>query len=586
MHTFPTKQPGKPGTYESEGGHMNERERLEAIKRLVGGAQNISATHEIDGGLRLSLKDCGLAQVAAIQELPSVATCSISGGSLRIAFDSQEGMKMTGKYHELAGEILAGVGGKENVVKLAHCITRLRFTLNDEAKADTEGLSANEGVIQVMQAGGQYQVVVGSKVDDLFEELVGSYGLPNAGEVAVEEDDVDAAASADEKPKGVVATLLDVISGCMGPVLMPMAACGMIKGLVAFAASLGLIAPTDGTYQVLYSIADGFFYFLPVLLGYTSSKKFGCNEFTGMLLGCALVYPAMVNLSATSEVMGTLFAGTAFEMNYYSTFFGIPVVMPLSGYTMSVIPIIVSTFFAAKLERVVRKAMPELVRNFATPVIVFAVMVALTYIVIGPIASMLTSLITLIVSTVYAIPVVGGPLVCLLIGGCFSTLVMFGLHWAFMPISINNMASLGYDPLVGSGIGGFVALGQGLAVVLRTKVARTRGIAIPALVSQFCGIGEPMLYGIQIPSKFLWIQNIVFSAIGGLLCGVFGVKQYINGGMGFFSLPSFVNPATNDATGMYIYAAILGVLMVASFIFTMLTYHDDGCYIGAKKADR
>lgn len=565
---------------------MNGNDRMETIERLAGGSSNVSSRRELDGAVRLSLKDGGMADLDGIGALSYVASCTLTGGSLRIEFGFQEGTKMAGTYHELAGEILAGVGGEENVVKLAHCITRLRFTLKDEAKADTEGLSANEGVIQVMQAGGQYQVVVGSKVDDLFEELVGAYGLPNAGEVAVEEDDEAAAQVDDGKPKGIVGTLLDVISGCMGPVLMPMAACGMIKGIVAFIASLGLIAPTDGTYQVLYAIADGFFYFMPILLGYTSSKKFGCNEFTGMLLGAAFVYPAMVNLSATSEVMGTLFAGTAFEMNYYSTFMGIPVVMPLSGYTMSVIPIIISTFFAAKLERALRKSLPELIRNFATPVIVFSVMVVLEYLIIGPVASMLTSLITLIVSTVYAIPVVGGPLVCLLIGGCFSTLVMFGLHWAFMPISLNNMATLGYDPLVGSGIGGFVALGQGLAVVLRTKVARTRGIAIPALVSQFCGIGEPMLYGIQIPSKFLWFQNIVFSAIGGLLCGIFGVKQYINGGMGFFSLPSFVNPVTNDATGMYIYAAILAVLMVVSFIFTMLTYHDDGCYIGAKKTNK
>lgn len=565
---------------------MNGNDRMETIERLAGGSSNVSSRRELDGAVRLSLKDGGMADLDGIGALSYVASCTLTGGSLRIEFGFQEGTKMAGTYHELAGEILAGVGGEENVVKLAHCITRLRFTLKDEAKADTEGLSANEGVIQVMQAGGQYQVVVGSKVDDLFEELVGAYGLPNAGEVAVEEEDAAAARADDGKPKGIVGTLLDVISGCMGPVLMPMAACGMIKGIVAFVASLGLIAPTDGTYQVLYAIADGFFYFMPILLGYTSSKKFGCNEFTGMLLGAAFVYPAMVNLSATSEVMGTLFAGTAFEMNYYSTFLGIPVVMPLSGYTMSVIPIIISTFFAAKLERALRKSLPELIRNFATPVIVFSVMVVLEYLIIGPVASMLTSLITLIVSTVYAIPVVGGPLVCLLIGGCFSTLVMFGLHWAFMPISLNNMATLGYDPLVGSGIGGFVALGQGLAVVLRTKVARTRGIAIPALVSQFCGIGEPMLYGIQIPSKFLWIQNIVFSAIGGLLCGIFGVKQFINGGMGFFSLPSFVNPVTNDATGMYIYAAILAVLMVVSFIFTMLTYHDDGCYIGAKKTNK
>lgn len=534
-----------------------------------------------DDSLRATVKDQGLVDMKSIERLGFVGSCSLSAGTLRVTCRSEKGTTMAGQYHDLAAAILENVGGKDNVISLAHCITRLRFRLKDEGVANKDSLNGLDGVIQVMQAGGQYQVVVGAKVDEVFEELISSFGLKNAGEVEADEDEelpVD-----DGKPKGVLAKLMDTISGCMGPILMPMAAAGMIKGLVAFVASLGLISATDGVYEVLYSIADGFFYFLPILLGYTSSKKFGCSEFTGMALGAALVYPTMVNLSATHELMGTLFAGTAFEMNYYSTFLGIPVIMPLSGYTMSVIPIIIATFFAAKLEKALRKALPDLIRNFATPVIVFAVMVTLTYLVIGPVASMLTSLITLIVSSVYAIPVVGGPLVCLLIGGVFSTLVMFGLHWAFMPISLNNMATLGYDPLVGSGIGGFVGLGQGLAVALRTKLDRTRSIAIPALVSQFCGIGEPLLYGIQIPSKFLYLQNIAFSAIGGLLCGIFGVKQYINGGMGFFSLPSFVNPATNDATGMYIYAAILGGLMVISFIFTMLTYHDDGCYMGKER---
>ena len=561
---------------------MTERE-MSAVEKLVGGAQNVSSRRQNDDGLRLTVKDQGLVDVASIEALPFVASCSLAAGTLRVSCASKKGNTMAGQYHDLAAAILKNVGGKDNVISLAHCITRLRFRLKDEGTANKDALTELDGVIQVMQAGGQYQVVVGAKVDEVFEELISGFGLKNAGEVEADEDDelpVD-----DGKPKGILAKLMDTISGCMGPILMPMAAAGMIKGLVAFAASLGLIAATDGVYEVLYSIADGFFYFLPILLGYTSSKKFGCNEFTGMALGAALVYPAMVNLSSTHELVGTLFAGTAFEMNYYSTFLGIPVIMPLSGYTMSVIPIIIATFFAAKLEKALRKSLPDLIRNFATPVIVFAVMVVLTYLVIGPVASLLTSLITFIVSTVYAIPVVGGPLVCLLIGGVFSTLVMFGLHWAFMPISLNNMATLGYDPLVGAGIGGFVGLGQGLAVVLRTKLDRTRSIAIPALVSQFCGIGEPLLYGIQIPSKFLYLQNIVFSAIGGLLCGIFGVKQYINGGMGFFSLPSFVNPATNDATGMYVYAAILGGLMVISFIFTMLTYHDDGCYVGKERKE-
>lgn len=551
----------------------------EQIKSFAGGERNIVSAKTGEAGARITVKDRSAVKLDGIRALDAVAKASLSGTVLKCTFIQERGAVM-GKYHELAGNILKNVGGIENVKNLKHCITRLRFSLKDESLANDDVIGNLDGVIQVMKAGGQYQVVIGAAVDDVYEELVAEYKVPGMGGVDADDDDQ---LEENDKKKGPLNALMGTISGVMGPVLMPMAAAGMLKGLAAFFASLGIIGANDGIYQLMYAIGDGFFYFLPIILGYTASKHFHCNELTGMVLGCAYLYPAMVALPS-GDAIGTLFGGTAFEMNYYSTLFGLPIIFPLSGYTMSVFPIIISTYFAAKLEKVLRRKLPELIRNFATPVIVFAVMVCAEYVVIGPVASLLTSLITFIVSSVYAIPTIGGPLCCLLIGGSFSTLVMFGLHWAMMPISLNNMATLGFDPLVGSGIGGFVGLGQGLAVALRTKNQRMRGIAIPALVSQFCGVGEPLLYGIQIPSKFLYIQNIVFSAIGGLLCGIFGVKQFINGGMGFFSLPSFVDPATNDAYCMYAYAVILGVLMVASFIFTLATYHDDGCYLGKDRS--
>ena len=553
-------------------------ELIDSIKALVGGDANIGSLKMDATGARIVVKDRSAVRLDEIRALEGVAKANLGTSALKCTFTQGKETGM-GKYHELAGDILNNVGGLDNVKSLVHCITRLRFTLADESLANDEVISNLDGVIQIMKSGGQYQVVVGAKVEDLYDELLESYGVKGGGEVA-EDDDLEAAA--DDGKKGPLAALMRTISGVMTPVLMPMAAAGMLKGLAAFFASLGLIASTDGIYQLMYAVGDGFFYYLPIILGYTASKHFKCNELTGMALGVAFLYPTMVALPS-GDALGTLFAGTAFEMSYYSTLFGIPIIFPLSGYTMSVFPIIISVFFAAKLERALRKSLPELIRGFATPVIVFAVMVCLQYVVIGPVASLLTSLITFVVNSIYSIPTVGGPLCCLVIGGTFSTLVMFGLHWAMMPISLNNMAVLGYDPLTGSGIGGFVGLGQGLAVLIRTKNDRIRNIAIPALVSQFCGVGEPLLYGIQIPSKFLYVQNIVFSAIGGLLCGIFGVKTFISGGMGFFSLPSFVDPATNDAYCMYAYLGILIVLMIVSFIFTLLTYHDDGCYFGKSR---
>lgn len=557
-----------------------QRDRLVA---LAGGEKNLSRERTTeDGTLVLSLKDQSIVDLASIAALPFVSKSHLANGTLRVSLASGKEQEMAGKYHELAGQILEGVGGIENVNSLAHCITRLRFKLKDESKADGDAIGKLDGVIQIMQAGGQYQVVVGAKVDDLFDELVGEYKVPNAGAIDVDEGD----RLEDDADQNLFNRFMSTISGAMGPILMPMAAAGMIKGIVAMLAAMGVCATTDGFYQVLYSIADGFFYFLPILLGYTASKKFHCNEFVGMLIGCALVYPTMVNLSTTNEVMGTLFAGTAFEMSYYSTFLGIPIIMPAAGYTSSVIPILLATWVASKLERWLKRVLPDLIRNFMTPAICFAVMAPLTYLVIGPVASVISSVLTLIVTTIYGIPVVGTALLGLVAGGAWSTLVMFGLHWAFVPVILNNFATLGFDPISAvTGIGGWIGLMQGIAVIIKTKDEKLRNTAIPAAVSQACGVGEPMLYGVQIPKKFLFVQDIVFAAIGGLICGIFGVKQYTNGGMGVFSFPSYVDPATSDATSMITYLVILGILMAVAFVFTYMTYHDDGCYLGKDRSD-
>lgn len=557
---------------------IDESQRAELLQKL-GGAANVSATTERGSMLVFTLKDQGLVDPKEVEALSFVRTAWLKAGTLRVAFISSKGNEMAGKYHDLAASILAGVGGIENVNTLAHCITRLRFKLKDEGKANKDELEGLDGVIQIMQSGGQYQVVVGSKVDDVYDELVKEYKVPAAGEVAADDD--DAAAQGDEK--NLFFKLMGVISGAMGPILMPLAAAGMIKGVIATVQALGWVDATSGAYLIWYAIGDGFFYFLPIILGYTAAKKFGLNELVGMGIGAALVYPSMVALSG-GEALGTILTGTPFQMSYYATFFGLPIVFPSAGYTSSVIPIILATWVASKLEGALKKSLPEILRNFLTPVIVFAVMAPLTYLVIGPLAGLVSGALTMIAEGIYNIPVIGSALMGLVVGGGWSTLVMFGLHWAFVPLILANFANIGFDPVSATTLlGGFVGVGQAIAVIMRTKNEKTRGIAVPALVSQLCGIGEPLLYGIQVPSKFLLVQNIVLSAIGGLIMGALNVAVYMMGGMGFFALFNYINPATGDMRDMIITTIMVVVEMIAGFILTMLTYHDDGCYLGKDK---
>ena len=554
-------------------------ELVDQIKGLAGGEANIVSASADDARVRLTVKDRSAIKLDEIKALDTVAKVSVSGSVLKCTFTQERGAVM-GKYHELAGDILKNIGGIENVKNVRHCITRLRFTLKDEKVASDDAISNLDGVIQVMKAGGQYQVVIGAAVDDVYDELVTEYKVPGVGVVAADDEATDE----DEKSHNVFNMLMDTVSGSMAPTLMPLAAAGMIKGLLALCIAMGWLTADSGTYMIWYSIADGFFYFLPIILGYTAAKKFGCNEFLGMALGAALVYPAMVNLSATAKVAGTILEGTAFQMSYYNTFLGIPVILPASGYTSSVIPILIAVWAASKLESALNKTIPQLIRAMAVPFICFAVMAPATYLVIGPVASLISGVLTLITESLISIPVVGGAVVGLVVGGAFSTLVMFGLHWAIIPIMLNNIAMLGYDPLMAAGsIGGFVGVSQGLAVVLRTKSDKTRNVAIPATISQFFGVGEPLLYGIQLPSKFLFVQNIVFSAAAGLVMGALNVHAYSMGSAGLFGIPTFMDPTGADTSNIVFYLGTLAVIMVVAFIFTMATYHDDGCYLGKSR---
>lgn len=555
-------------------------ELIERIKTLSGGEANISALKATEDGVRVTVKDRSAVKLQDIRALPGVASATFMSSVLKCTFTQERGGHM-GQYHELAGEILKNVGGIENVKSVRHCITRLRFVLKDEKIANDDVISNLDGVIQVMKAGGQYQVVIGAAVDDVYEELVSGYKVPGVGAVAAGDEPEEAE---DGKSKNVFNMLMDTVSGSMAPTLMPLAAAGMIKGLLALCIAMGWLTADSGTYMIWYSISDGFFYFLPIILGYTAAKKFGCNEFLGMALGAALVYPAMVNLSVSAEVMGTLFEGTAFQMSYYNTFLGIPVILPASGYTSSVIPILIAVWAASKLERGLNKVVPQLIRSMSVPFLCFAVMAPATYLIIGPVASMISGVLTLITETLINIPVVGGAVVGMVVGGAFSTLVMFGLHWAVIPIMLNNIAMLGYDPLMAAAsVGGFVGVSQGLSVILRTKSDKTRNVAIPATISQFFGVGEPLLYGIQLPSRFLFVQNIVFSAMAGLVMGALNVHAYSMGSAGLFGIPTFMDPTGADTSNIVFYLGTLAVIMVIAFVFTMATYHDDGSYLGKSR---
>lgn len=468
---------------------------------------------------------------------------------------------MANKYDALAKMIITNVGGKSNVISVSHCVTRLRFKLKDESKANTEVLKSTDGIVTVMQSGGQYQVVIGNHVPDVFEVVnkIGGFA-----------EQSDASEGGSKGSFG--AQLIDIISGVFQPTLGALAATGMIKGFLALFVFFKWISPESGVYQILFAVADGFFHYLPIFLGFTAAKKFNVNQFVGMALGASLMYVNDVVVMAKMEPLSMMFQGTPFATNVYATFLGLPITIPMSGYASSVVPIILSVYIASKAEKFFKKITPDVVKVFVVPMMTLIICAPLTFIVVGPIASILTSAIGIVTSSAYAFsPVVAG----LLLGAVWQVLVIFGLHWGVIPIGFMNLGSLGYDFILSMVFAAsFAQTAVVMAIAVKTKDENLKALSIPAIISGIFGVTEPAIYGITLPRKKPFYISCIAASVGGGIIGAMGVKTYMLGGLGVFGIPSMINSATNDISGMIWGLVAVGVSMVLGFVLTLMTYKD------------
>ena len=476
---------------------------------------------------------------------------------------------MAGKYDDLARSILENVGGAENVTSVAHCITRVRFKLKDESRANTPKIEALKGVIQVIQANGQYQVVVGNIVEDVYDAVLEAGGLAGGGSAAEDEP---------EGEKTVASVIIDLISGIFQPILGPLAAAGIMKGLLALFTYFVPDFANDGLYTLLYTVADGFFYFLPVALAFSAARKFRMNEFTGVAIGVALVYPTMVALTS-GEVLGSIDLGVAGTFSWYATALGIPIIMPASGYASSVIPVLLMVWFGSLVERWLKGWMPAALKMFLVPLATMTVSIVLGYLVIGPVATLITNLLSAAFSFIFQLPVVGAVLGSALVGGLWMCLVIFGFHWSLIPISIMNLNTLGHDYVLAATIGHGFALGAVIfAMYLRNRDERFRGIALPAMISAFFfGVTEPGIYGVALPNKRAFVVACLSSAVGGAIVGMTGALMYISGGLGVFNLLNFIDETPGGAGISHMVFAIVASLVsaVLAFVVEFVTYRPD-----------
>ncbi|MBT0930305.1 beta-glucoside-specific PTS transporter subunit IIABC [Streptococcus lutetiensis] len=457
---------------------------------------------------------------------------------------------MAKDYTELAQDIVAHVGGKDNIIKLVHCVTRLRFTLKDESKADDDYLKQRDGIVTVVKAGGQYQVVIGNHVPDVYDTVLKVAGIQGEGGIDVNEGDV---------PQGnLFDQFIALVSGLFQPMLGALSAAGMIKGLVAILAAVG-VKETSGLYVILNAAGDGFFQFLPVILALTAAKRFKMEQFTALALSFALVYPNIAASFANGNV----------------DFLGLPVIFPSSSYLQTVLPIILTVWVGSKIEKFFKKIIPDVVKVFVVPFFVILITVPLAYLAIGPVMNWASNLIGVIFTNIYGFsPIVFG----ILLGALWQVLVMFGLHWGLVPIAILDFSTKGWSTLlVTSTAICFAQAGALLNIFLRTKEDKVKQLTIPAFISALFGVTEPAIYGITLPMRTPFIMTCVAGAIQGAFLGFSNTTAYTMGGMGLFAIPSYFTPkhvpagANTDVNNVWYFLIAILMSFVLGFVLTQLT---------------
>ena len=441
-----------------------------------------------------------------------------------------------GKYEKLAKDIVKNVGGKENIVNLTHCVTRLRFQLKDESIANTDVLKNMDGVVTVMQTAGQYQVVIGNHVPDVFKDVCEVAGISTEGSGSAKED------------RKFSEVALDLISGIFMPSIGILCASGILKGVNSLLDMAGLVAATSGLGVLLAATADAMFLFFPVILGYNAFKKLGGNPYLGMTLGAALCYPTLQGVNV--EVFGFVVNAT---------------------YTSTMLPIVVLSFVAVPFEKFLNKIIPDVVKTFVVPAIVLAVCLPLGFCVIGPASNAIGEVINNVIQSVHAFsPIVA----CALIAFLWQILVMMGCHAVvILPMMMGLMAGVEQPMMAALGVCSFVQTGAVFAIWLKTKNNKLKQIAFPAWISGIFGVTEPAIYGVTLPNGKQFLLTCVGSAIAGALASILGVSSYTMAGMGLFQIPGQINPA--NAGGSLIIALIVTVIAtVIGFVIAFLTYKD------------
>lgn len=451
----------------------------------------------------------------------------------------------------IATRLIELVGGQKNINSLIHCITRLRFYLADDNLADDAAIKALPGVIDVVKAGGQYQVVVGAAVNDFYDAVMANLTPTTT------------ATAKTPRPTGLwpsikwgFGELVGVITAAMMPIIGLLAGAGIVKGLLAMALGFKWLTATAPLYVLISAIADGIFHFLPVILGVTAAKKLGSNQIVLATVGGVLVYPSLATI-AGSKTPSLLLFGIHF---------------PIMNYAASVFPILVAAWLAVYLERWLKRVIPQLVAAIFIPIIEVLILSLLIVLVLGPAITQVSDwLADGIMAALNFNAIIGGAIYCAI----FPVLVIFGLHWPLIPIIVNDLAVHGYSMLNAFSSVLMMGIAGGVfAVTLKTHQKKLKQIGFGATISQLCGVGEPAIYGVLLKYKRVFYMVTLANIFGGALAGALHLLNYgFSGGLVGFA--SFINPKVGIDQNFYNYLISHGLTFLVAFILTWLVGFND-----------
>jgi len=424
---------------------------------------------------------------------------------------------------ELAKVIIAKVGGKDNIKSVTHCMTRLRFILNNVEKAQQDELKAMDEIMGVVYKGGQYQLIIGPTVTDVYDEVVSI--IPQE-ENSEKQEIVEESKPNEKGIKAILNNVMGALAGCMTPLIPILLCMGICKAIVAVLGPqlTGVLSEKDSLYILFSFVGDAGLYFIPIYVGYTAAEKFGMNKLMGMFLGGILIHPTLIQM-ATDQ--------TAFSV------YGIPA--SVQNYTSSIIPIILTVWAASYVEKFFKKYTPEVLKVIGIPLGTLLVMLPLELCVFGPLGSFLGTYICQGIISLYDI---AGPLAVAIVGATFGLLVLTGMHNVLMTFLFMTFPMVGYDGFIIPAIlaCSYAGAGVTLCCVIKFKDKKKKQLTLGYFITWlFGGVGEPMLYGLNIPYKTPLYAGVVAGFLSGLLAGLVGLKAYVlSPSNGLYILPAFL----------------------------------------------